>query len=177
LWQWAQLPTSRELVLAVVERNGDSDLPEHPAIRRLLDLCADYPDPQAFLDYLALGAVADDYSAKSEAVSLMTLHASKGLEFDAVFIPGCEQGLLPYGLFANQQSDIAEEQRLLYVGMTRAKRRLFLSHADRRFLLGKEYNLPRSPFLDRIEQELLEQTREKARQKKTSAAPEQFSLF
>jgi len=91
----------------------------------------------------------------------MTLHASKGLEFDAVFIPGCEQGLLPYALFANQQSDIAEEQRLLYVGMTRAKKRLFLSHADSRFLLGKEYNLPRSPFLDRIEQELLEQREQK----------------
>jgi len=177
LQQWAGLPTSRELVLAVVSREDESDLPEHPAIRRLLDLCADVPDPQAFLDYLALGAVADDYSAKSEAVSLMTLHASKGLEFDAVFIPGCEQGLLPYALFAKQQSDIAEEQRLLYVGMTRAKKRLFLSHADSRFLLGKEYKLPRSPFLDRIEQELLEQTREKARQKKTPAEQEQFSLF
>jgi len=109
------------------------------AIDQLLDLCGDYPDPHAFLDYLALGAVADDYSAKSEADSLMTLHASKGLEFDAVFIPGCEQGLIPYALFTNQQPNIAEEQRLLYVGMTRAKKHLFLSHADRRFLLGKEY--------------------------------------
>jgi len=107
----------------------------------------------------------------------MTLHASKGLEFDAVFIPGCEQGRLPYALFAKQQSDVAEEQRLLCVGMTRAKKRLFLSHADSRFLLGKEYHLPRSPFLDRIEQELLEQTREKARQKKTQVESEQFSLF
>ena len=165
-------------MIAVVSRNADASNPlEHRAIRRLLDLCADYSDPQAFLDYLALGAVADDYSAKSEAVSLMTLHASKGLEFDAVFIPGCEQGLIPYALFDNQKSDIAEEKRLLYVGMTRAKKRLFLSHADSRFLMGKAYNLPRSPFLNRIEQELLEQTREKVRKKKTPPATEQLSLF
>jgi DNA helicase-2/ATP-dependent DNA helicase PcrA len=177
LQQWALLPTSREMVTAVVTRDAEaSDLPEHPAIRRLLDLCADFIEPRAFLDYLALGAIADDYSAKSEAVSLMTLHASKGLEFDAVFIPGCEQGLLPYALFDNQKSDIDEEQRLLYVGMTRTKKRLFLSHADRRFLLGKEYNLPRSPFLDRIERELLDQTRHKIRKNEPPGA-EQLSLL
>ncbi|HKK01630.1 MAG TPA: UvrD-helicase domain-containing protein, partial [Desulfuromonadales bacterium] len=176
LRQWALLPTSTELVNAVIARDVESDLAEHPAIRRLLELCADYREPRAFLDYLALGAVADDYSVGSEAVSLMTLHASKGLEFDAVFIPGCEQGLLPYALFESRQSDVDEEQRLLYVGMTRAKKRLFLSHADSRFLLGREYRLPRSPFLDRIEQELLEHTRQQARKKQEPEA-EQLSLL
>ncbi len=177
LRQWALLPTSRELVTAVVNHSAtESDLPEHPAIRRLLDLCAEHIEPRSFLDYLALGAVADDYSTRSEAVSLMTLHASKGLEFDAVFIPGCEQGLLPYALFDNQKSDINEEQRLLYVGMTRTKKRLFLSHADSRFLLGKEYHLPRSPFLDRIEQELLDQMHHKAK-KNEPAGAEQLSLL
>ena len=176
LRQWALLPTSAELVSAVITRDAESKLAEHPAIRRLLELCAEYRDPRAFLDYLALGAVADDYRANSEAVSLMTLHASKGLEFDAVFIPGCEQGLLPYALFENRQSDVDEEQRLLYVGMTRAKKRLFLSHADSRFLLGHEYRLPRSPFLDRIEQELLEHTRHQTRKKQEPEA-EQLSLL
>jgi superfamily I DNA/RNA helicase len=177
LRQWALLPTSREMVAAVVTRDAAKpDLAEHPDIRRLLDLCDEFSNPLTFLDYLALGAVADDYSAKSEAVSLMTLHASKGLEFNAVFIPGCEQGLLPYALFDSQKSDIEEEQRLLYVGMTRTKKRLFLCHADSRFLLGKEYNLPRSPFLDCIEQELLDQIRPEGR-KKESPVAEQLSLL
>ncbi|WP_321532520.1 UvrD-helicase domain-containing protein [uncultured Desulfuromonas sp.] len=176
LQQWAQLATSQELVAAVAAHN-DTGLIDHPALRRLLDLCDAFPAPHTFLDYLALGAVADDYSAKSEAVSLMTLHASKGLEFDAVFIPGCEQGLLPYGLFESQTSDVDEEQRLLYVGMTRAKKKLFLSHADRRFLLGKEYQLARSPFLDRIERELLEQVRHEAKKRPAAPEAEQLSLL
>ena len=176
LQQWGSLRESRELVTAVADHNPDAGLADHPAVRRLLDLADGHGNPHDFLDYLALGAIADDYSPLAEAVSLMTLHASKGLEFDAVFIPGCEQGLLPYSLFENRKADIEEEQRLLYVGMTRAKKRLCLSHADRRFLLGKEYALPRSLFLDRIEQELLEQTREKARKKPTPEA-EQLSLL
>jgi DNA helicase II / ATP-dependent DNA helicase PcrA len=177
LRQWALLPTSRELVTAVVTRNAAApDLPEHPAILRLLELCTEYPEPCAFLDYLALSGNADDFSIRSEAVSLMTLHSSKGLEFNAVFIPGCEQGLLPYALFENQKSNIDEEQRLLYVGMTRTKKRLFLSHADSRFLLGKEYKLPRSPFLDRIEQDLLDKTHHQAK-KKESPREEQLSLL
>jgi uncharacterized protein (TIGR00375 family) len=174
---WALSPTSRELVTAVVADQADApDLAGHPAVRRLLDLCDDHPEPRTFLDYLALGALADDYSARGEAVSLMTLHASKGLEFDAVFIPGCEQGLIPYALFDSQKSDLDEEQRLLYVGMTRARKRLFLSHADSRFLLGREYRLPRSPFLDRIEQGLMEQTQERVK-KKQAPAEEQLSLL
>ncbi len=176
LRQWSRLPSSRALVSAVVAREATADLAQHPAVRRLLELCDGYREPQAFLEYLALGAAADDYSAAGEAVSLMTLHASKGLEFDAVFIPGCEQGLLPYALFDSRKADVDEEQRLLYVGMTRARKRLFLSHADRRFLLGREYQLPRSPFLDRIEQELLEQTQEKIRKKEVPVA-EQLPLL
>nr|WP_320116815.1 UvrD-helicase domain-containing protein [uncultured Desulfuromonas sp.] len=175
LQHWAQLPTSSQLIAAVADHN-DAELIDHPALRRLLNLCDAFPAPQAFLDYLALGSVADDYNERSEAVSLMTLHASKGLEFDAVFIPGCEQGLMPYGLFETQTSDVDEEQRLLYVGMTRAKKRLFMSHADRRFLLGKEYQLARSPFLDRIEQELLEQVRHEAKKLPIRQA-EQLSLL
>lgn len=177
LQQWGQLNDSRDLITAVVAARADgSSLLEDPAIRRLLELCSEYPQPQRLLDYLALGTVADDYSSRSEAVALMTLHASKGLEFDAVFIPGCEQGLLPYALFETQRADVAEEQRLLYVGMTRAKKRLFLSHAETRFLLGKEYQLSRSPFLDRIELELLAQTRQESKRKQQPAA-EQLSLL
>jgi len=87
------------------------------------------------------------------------MHASKGLEFNCVFIVGCENGIIPYSLFENQKSDIDEERRLLYVAMTRAKKHLFLTNAKRRFIMGKEYNLTRSPFLDKIEKELIKQNK------------------
>jgi len=103
-----------------------------------------------------LGSGADGYDRRSERVTLMTLHAAKGLEFACVFIAGCEQGLLPYSLFEATAADPEEERRLFYVGMTRAKRYLFLSHATKRRLFGREYRLARSPFLDPIEEGLLE---------------------
>lgn len=176
LRQWADLSTTDELLNAVISQDADSSLADHADIRRLFELSHEYPQPGAFLEYLALGAVADDYNRRSEAVSLMTLHASKGLEFAAVFIPGCEQGLLPYALFDERQADVEEEQRLLYVGMTRVQQRLFLSHADSRFLFGKEYRQPRSPFVDRIEAELLEQTRGQGR-KKAKPTVEQLKFW
>jgi superfamily I DNA/RNA helicase len=86
----------------------------------------------------------------------MSLHAAKGLEFACVFIAGCEEGLLPYSLFEGRGTDPEEERRLFYVGMTRAKRYLYLSYAKRRRLFGREYHLARSPFLDPIEESLLE---------------------
>ena len=101
-----------------------------------------------------------------EKVSLMTLHAAKGLEFQCVFIVGCEDGLLPYSLFETQKSDIEEERRLLYVGMTRAKKYLFLTHARKRFVMGKTYKLGRSPFLNRIEKELIEFSKSEYKKKK-----------
>ncbi len=133
-------------------------------------------DLQAFLQWVILGQGQDLYRPEAEQVTLMTLHASKGLEFNCVFIAGCEQGLLPYSLFENQISDVKEERRLLYVGMTRAKRYLFLSHAKKRFLYGKTYQLPRSIFLDAIEQELVELKRHQRRppRKKDDG---QLSLF
>jgi superfamily I DNA/RNA helicase len=86
----------------------------------------------------------------------MTLHAAKGLEFRSVFITGCEEGLIPYSLFHEQVSDPDEERRLLYVGMTRARNYLFLTHAARRFIFGREYRLRRSSFLESIQEELFE---------------------
>jgi uncharacterized protein (TIGR00375 family) len=129
------------------------------AIQRLLDLAEGFgTNVEAFLRCVALGSGADTYRRELESVTLMTLHAAKGLEFRCVFIVGCEDGLLPYSLF-ERRSDPGEERRLLYVGMTRAEKYLFLSHAHRRFLMGKELRLSRSPYLDRIEEELLQTTR------------------
>ena len=96
---------------------------------------------------------------KAERVQILTLHASKGLEFQAVFIPGLEDGLLPMrraSLFAGMtdESDQAdnqdEERRLLYVGLTRAARALFLSHCEQRSLYGRTLRLQPSPFMTQI---------------------------
>jgi DNA helicase-2/ATP-dependent DNA helicase PcrA len=83
---------------------------------------------------------------RGEWVSLMTLHRSKGLEFPVVFLAGCEEGVL--------DGDLEEERRLFYVGMTRAKNRLFLSYAKKRFLFGKTLHQGPSRFLRDIEEEL-----------------------
>ena len=95
------------------------------------------------------------------------------MEFNSVFISGCEDGLLPYSLY-QKESDIEEERRLLYVGMTRAKQYLFLSHAKKRKLRGRSYHLNRSPLIDPIEKELLEITENELKPKKSD---NQLKLF
>jgi len=76
----------------------------------------------------------------------MTLHASKGLEWKVVFIVGCEEGLIPYNE-CNKKTDLNEERRLLYVGMTRAKQYLFISYAESRMIRGKKVKRHPSSFL------------------------------
>ena len=105
----------------------------------------------------------------------MTLHASKGLEFKCVFIAGLEDGILPF-YRAKTDEDRQEEQRLLYVGMTRAKDRLFLSHSQKRKVFGKYQHPEISPFLAKIKSDLLKLTKyEKERKEKEKS--EQLSLF
>jgi DNA helicase-2/ATP-dependent DNA helicase PcrA len=125
--------------------------------QRYLELCERYGDDfVTFFRFLDLGTGADLYNDNTQQVSLMTLHTAKGLEFSCVFILGCEDGLIPFSLHG--ETDQAEERRLLYVGMTRARRTLILSHAKRRVLFGRELHLPRSRFLDTVEEELLERS-------------------
>lgn len=149
--------------------------PNDPDIKRLLAHARDYDDSlEAFLRFVALGVNTDTYQPYTEHVSLMTLHASKGLEFPCVFIVGCEEGLIPYSLLGKIPSDPQEEKRLLYVGMTRAKTYLYMSHALKRSLMGKTYNPRRSPFLDAIEKELIEHHWAAGKQTKNK---DQLSLF
>jgi superfamily I DNA/RNA helicase len=133
-------------------------------------------DTSGLYELLTLGHSVDAYEPGLERVSILTLHASKGLEFPCVFITGCEEGLIPYNMFSSQKSDPDEEQRLLYVGMTRAKTFLFLSHARHRNLFGKHLTQSRSRFLDYIENELIDsriESRKRAKRKDDG----QTSLF
>ncbi len=131
-----------------------------------------------FLDYLMLQRAEDEYEARSEHITLMTLHASKGLEFPVVFIVGCEQGLLPLDL-DGYSTDPEEERRLFYVGMTRAKENLYLVRAKKRVLFGKGGKTVASPFLKDIEEQLkaYEQATPRPRKKSSRENPDQLSLF
>ena len=125
------------------------------------------------MKYISLGSGADTYDPSLECVTLMTLHAAKGLEFPCVFITGCEEGILPYSLFPSHKSDIKEERRLLYVGMTRAEKYLYLTYAKKRYIQGKHMEPRRSRFLDAIEEELIKKIHSKPFQEKNS----QMKLF
>jgi DNA helicase-2/ATP-dependent DNA helicase PcrA len=109
----------------------------------------------AFLTHAALEAGDNQAQAGEDAVQLMTVHASKGLEFDAVFISGLEEGLFPHENSMNDYDGLEEERRLMYVAITRARKRLYLSHSQTRMLHGQtRYNL-KSRFLDELPEECL----------------------
>lgn len=109
-----------------------------------------------FLTDVALVAAADDLDDESGAVALMTLHTAKGLEYDAVFITGVEEQLLPHGMSANEPGGEAEERRLFYVGITRARKRLHLSLAAMRATFGESRPSLPSRFLQEIPAELID---------------------
>jgi DNA helicase II / ATP-dependent DNA helicase PcrA len=113
-------------------------------------------DLDRFLDELALGAEVDTWDPRADRISLLTLHASKGLEFPVVFIAGCDDGLLPLRPWQGAVSDYAEERRLLFVGMTRATTRLVLLTAAERSVRGTIAKCSPSPFLASVEPALLD---------------------
>ncbi|HTV18277.1 MAG TPA: UvrD-helicase domain-containing protein, partial [Polyangiaceae bacterium] len=167
--------------------------------------CGD--DRQRFLAELACTTEIDTWDPRAARVALLTLHASKGLEFECVFIPGCEDGILPLrfgprvgaggegvpdmdaGLAADARLDArdegvleaeheaeiaeAEERRLFFVGMTRARRRLFLTSARSRFWLGKLRHLEPSPFLAALPSTWVETSRSAEARRE----PRQLELF
>ncbi|MER5332672.1 UvrD-helicase domain-containing protein [Micromonospora sp. NPDC002717] len=118
--------------------------------------CGD--DLPLFLSQLATGAEVDALDPRAEAVTLLTLHAAKGLEFPVVFLVGAEDGLLPLRWPGSTPDDdaIAEERRLFFVGLTRAQDRLYVTHAARRSRHGNERDCSPSPFLDAIDPGLFE---------------------
>jgi DNA helicase II / ATP-dependent DNA helicase PcrA len=110
---------------------------------------------EVFLQQLALVADADSRSEDEGLVTLMTLHNAKGLEYPIVFIVGCEDGVFPHSR-ALDEGGLEEERRLFYVGVTRAKRELYLTHARRRSVFGAQTHGLSSRFLDEIPAELLD---------------------
>ena len=112
--------------------------------------------------YRYLAGQADFFDPRADRVSLLTLHAAKGLEFAVVFIVGMEDGLLPLYWGELDEATLAEERRLFYVGMTRAKDRLFLSRALKRQRGGRVREQTPSRFLADIENELVQHQRTQA---------------
>jgi DNA helicase-2/ATP-dependent DNA helicase PcrA len=110
---------------------------------------------QDFLEQVALVTDLDSYDGSHDRVTLMTLHAAKGLEFPLVFLTGMEEGLFPHGRSLEEGDALEEERRLCYVGMTRAMDKLYLSHARRRRIYGDFQFNPPSRFLDEIPRHLL----------------------
>lgn len=119
---------------------------------------ADHPDSTLldWLEHTSLVSDVDSVRNGTGAITLMTLHAAKGLEFAVVYIVGLERGILPFRRTEEVYSDEEEERRLLFVGMTRAKAHLTLSHARYRMLRGSSERTTRSPFLDELPQDQIE---------------------
>ena len=118
-------------------------------VKELLSVAATYNELtlEGFLEEIALIADLDNYSSDTNAVTLMTLHAAKGLEFPVVFLPGMEEGIFPHSRSLFDGAQMEEERRLCYVGMTRAMERLHLLYANSRLLYGSTNHNPPSRFL------------------------------
>ncbi|MBL4888607.1 MAG: UvrD-helicase domain-containing protein [Candidatus Lindowbacteria bacterium] len=171
-----KLVQQKESVLAIFRDLFEvCETPE--PIRRKFEYSSE-PCGSRYADYLrslALRQGLDDYDPRAEAVTLSTLHASKGLEFNTVLIAGCEDRMIPYRLFHEASpEELAEEERLFYVGVTRAKRYLFFSHADMRTLKKRSFKMKRSPLIDKINKNLY---RSSVRKEKARPQSDQLDLF
>ena len=130
---------------------------------------------QDYLAEISLYTDLDSYREIEDKLTLMTIHAAKGLEFDSVFLVGLEEGLLPLGNALSEPAQLEEERRLFYVGATRARRRLCLSAATSRHRFGEVESIP-SRFLKEIPLDLLERVDHRSR-RFGEPAPDQTSLF
>ena len=114
-----------------------------------------------FLEDISIVADSADHQNLDDALTLMTIHASKGLEFKVVFLIGMEEGIMPHSMSMNDSSELEEERRLCYVGITRAKERLFITNAKRRMMFGNTNMNPPSRFLNEIDGDLIEKEESK----------------
>jgi len=129
-------------------------------LQELVNAAVDYDELgieglREFIDHSALVSDQDEYK-RDAAVTLMTVHAAKGLEFPVVFVVGLEEGLFPHSRAASDRAEMEEERRLAYVAMTRAERYLYVTHAMKRRVYGEELASEPSTFLNEMPEELLE---------------------
>jgi len=174
----AKATASAELkaAAAAVMREADDDEIDdlQATLQQLLALAASCEDRlDWFVDAVPLATEADCFDPRADRVSLLTIHAAKGLEFPVVFLIGMEDGILPL-TFGSDPDDVAEERRLAFVGMTRAMDRLFLTHADKRTWRGAERDLPPSPFLSDLTTDLFNTSTTKVKRKPKD---QQLQLF
>jgi DNA helicase-2/ATP-dependent DNA helicase PcrA len=138
------------------------------------------PGPRAidqFLAHVALVADIDQHDPKADAVSLMTLHNAKGLEFPVVFITGLEDGLFPLVRAMDEPKQLEEERRLFYVGITRAERKLYLAYALRRRRGAEWMDTIPSQFLESVPRELLERRQSERIYERTSSYAQPWKSF
>ena len=154
-------------------------LKQHPEknepATKLIELSKEFGNNSTdFFEMTALQTDTDIYNSRAEKVALMTMHAAKGLEFPVVFIAGCEKGFIPFIKPKEEPVDLDEERRLFYVAMTRARERLYLTMAKKRTIYGKRTLRTISPFVEDIEQRLMERKQSYLKKKKNQL---QLTLF
>ena len=109
-----------------------------------------------FLEDISLVADVSDHNDNDEAITLMTMHSAKGLEFKVVFLAGMEENIMPHSMSLQDKDGIEEERRLCYVAITRAKERLYITNAKRRMLFGNTNMNPPSRFIGEIDPSLID---------------------
>lgn len=146
------------------DKNDEKDLVRIENIKELFSVCAEFPNLIDFLENVALveqenlspNQILIKIKEKKNAVTLMTMHAAKGLEFKIVFMVGMEEGLFPHSRSLMEKEELEEERRLAYVGITRAKEKLYLIYSRRRLFFGVQNFNQVSRFVTEIPQSLLE---------------------
>ncbi|MEL7565606.1 MAG: DNA helicase PcrA [Dehalobacterium sp.] len=131
------------------------NLKEFMSVTADFDQTAEEPTLENFLAQISLATDLDSYREEDAAVTMMTLHTAKGLEFPAVFMVGLEEGVFPHGRAMLEEEEMEEERRLCYVGMTRAREKLYISRAYHRMLWGNSQYNGESRFMKEIPSELL----------------------
>ena len=139
------------LANTTIREKGDGN---NESLEKLIEQSNQCQTIKELCQAVALQTDTDLFEENTEKVTLMTMHASKGLEFPVVFISGCEEGYLPFKRQGKEGTNVEEERRLLYVAMTRAKRALYLSYAKKRSVFGKKATRKPSRFIRDIEQNL-----------------------